>query len=309
MNQTFDQIEGTHLELLSKLSQSLADKTSESDLLRHLLEELIQLTGAEVGAFFSWDAETQSAVLQSVIHSGGSEKNEPSFSQSVLNQVALSRTAVLSFDTAADDQYSKQQSVLLNNIQAILAFPLMNRQEIYGLLYLDSRIRRGQFTEASRQFLTLFSPIASLALEQILDRTRIEKENRLLRAELDEHPLVPGMIGAAPAIKNMQKMIIKVAQTEASVLITGENGTGKDLVARAIHQLSPRAEKPFFAQYIGSIPPTILDSELFGHVKGSFTGAIQDRPGLFEAVDGGTLFLDEIGERWMCEFWQQPIMT
>ena len=104
------------------------------------------------------------------------------------------------------------------------------------------------------------------------------------------------MVGESPVMKRLFSLISKVARSDASVLITGENGTGKELVARAIHDLSDRKDKPFIAQYVGNIPGTILESELFGYKKGAFTGATSDRIGLFEAANGGTLFLDEIAD-------------
>ena len=104
------------------------------------------------------------------------------------------------------------------------------------------------------------------------------------------------LLGKSPQIELLKKMIVKVAPAKTSVLITGESGTGKELVARAIHELSPEKNEPFIAVNCGAIPENLIESELFGHKKGSFTGAIADKPGLFEAANGGTLFLDEIGE-------------
>jgi two-component system response regulator PilR (NtrC family) len=104
------------------------------------------------------------------------------------------------------------------------------------------------------------------------------------------------ILGKSSQVDALKKMILRVAPSKTSVLITGESGTGKELVARAIHELSPVVDGPFIAVNCGAIPETLIESELFGHKKGSFTGAINDKPGLFEAADGGTLFLDEIGE-------------
>ena len=104
------------------------------------------------------------------------------------------------------------------------------------------------------------------------------------------------LLGKSPQIDLLKKMIVKVSPAKTSVLITGESGTGKELVARAIHEMSPEKDEAFIAVNCGAIPETLIESELFGHKKGSFTGAIADKPGLFEAANGGTLFLDEIGE-------------
>ena len=104
------------------------------------------------------------------------------------------------------------------------------------------------------------------------------------------------LIGEEPALKKVLKLVTKVAVTDSSVLILGESGTGKELIARAVHEMSPRINKPFVPINCGAIPENLLESELFGHVKGAFTGANQSRAGRFELADGGTIFLDEIGE-------------
>lgn len=122
------------------------------------------------------------------------------------------------------------------------------------------------------------------------------RENRSLRRELDKHYSFSEIIGTSASLRDVFRIVEKVADTNASVLIEGESGTGKELIARAIHYKSRRAAKPFLAVNCGALPESLLESELFGHVKGSFTGAVNDKKGLFRASDGGTLMLDEIGE-------------
>jgi len=122
------------------------------------------------------------------------------------------------------------------------------------------------------------------------------RENRALRRELDQHYSFSEIIGNSAPIQAVFRLIKKVASTNANILVQGETGTGKELVARAIHRHSPRSDKPFVAINCGALPESLLESELFGHTKGSFTGAIGDKKGLIRAAEGGTLFLDEIGE-------------
>ncbi|REJ78822.1 MAG: sigma-54-dependent Fis family transcriptional regulator [Acidobacteria bacterium] len=121
-------------------------------------------------------------------------------------------------------------------------------------------------------------------------------ENRVLKRELDRKTSFDGIIGNSDALQSVFRIVEKVADSNAHVLIQGESGTGKELFARALHQKSSRADKPFLAVNCGALPETLLESELFGHKKGSFTGATSDKKGLFRSADGGTLFLDEIGE-------------
>jgi len=142
----------------------------------------------------------------------------------------------------------------------------------------------------------LSSANAQLAASLAEANERLRAENVYLRREVEARYSFAGIIGTAPAMQKVFDVTQKVAQTDATVLLTGETGTGKDLLARAIHYSGPRRDKKFVAQNCGALPDTLLESELFGHKRGAFTGAHVDKKGLFEVADGGTIFLDEIGE-------------
>jgi DNA-binding NtrC family response regulator len=133
-------------------------------------------------------------------------------------------------------------------------------------------------------------------LERAARSVELQRENRLLREQLRTRPGFGGLIGLSPKMENVYKVIGKVSQHDYAVLILGESGTGKELVARSVHFSSPRKERPFVPVDCSSLAPTLIESELFGHVKGAFTGALQAKQGLLESADGGTLFLDEIGD-------------
>ena len=135
-----------------------------------------------------------------------------------------------------------------------------------------------------------------LLLRRALAERRLGDENRRLKAQLDSKYGFENIIGASPAMQEVFETIRQAAPTRATVLIQGESGTGKELVARALHQCSPRRDGPFVPVHCAALAPTLLESELFGHEKGAFTGATERRRGRFELADGGTLFLDEIGE-------------
>jgi two-component system response regulator PilR (NtrC family) len=135
-----------------------------------------------------------------------------------------------------------------------------------------------------------------LVVEKALEKKLLTSENRRLRTELRSQVSKRTLVGNSSAMQRIYELIARVADTKTNVLISGESGTGKELVARAIHASSDRREHPFVAVNCGAIPENLLESELFGHVKGAFTGAVQNKAGLFEAADGGTLFLDEVGE-------------
>ncbi|CAH2030398.1 sigma-54-dependent transcriptional regulator [Trichlorobacter ammonificans] len=135
-----------------------------------------------------------------------------------------------------------------------------------------------------------------LTVAKALQFSSLSQENRHLKSQLTDRADFSAIIGSSPAMEKVFQVVAKVADTEASVLITGESGTGKELVARSIHSRSSRASGPFVAINCAAIPHDLLESELFGHVKGAFTGAVRDKSGRFALADGGTLFLDEVGE-------------
>lgn len=133
-----------------------------------------------------------------------------------------------------------------------------------------------------------------LVIQKALEKGRLRRENILLRREIEARAGFENFIGSSPAMQKVFSIIRQVADTRSTVLVTGESGTGKELVARAIHFSSSRRNRPFVTVNCGALPETLLESELFGYMKGSFTGAVSNKQGLFEAADGGTIFLDEI---------------
>lgn len=164
----------------------------------------------------------------------------------------------------------------------------------YGTIDLAiETMKHGAYDYISKPFKP---PEILLVLKKAEERERLRQENIMLRSEVEARYGFGNLIGKSPKITALFDVIKKVAAFKSSVLITGESGTGKELVAKAIHYNSPRKDRTFLAINCGAIPETLLESELFGHKKGSFTGAIQDRKGFFEEADEGTLFLDEIGD-------------
>ncbi|MBI4395558.1 MAG: sigma-54-dependent Fis family transcriptional regulator [Elusimicrobia bacterium] len=135
-----------------------------------------------------------------------------------------------------------------------------------------------------------------VAVENVLEKQRLLRENQRLKTELASRYKFSEIVGRSGKMQDVFRLISQVAQTDATALLLGESGTGKELVARALHFNSPRAGKPFMAIHCGALPETLLESELFGHVRGSFTDALKDRTGLLESAEGGTVFLDEVGE-------------
>ena len=171
-----------------------------------------------------------------------------------------------------------------------LAVPLFLRDNLAGVIYL----KRGErFEEVDRELMTAISQITSLAIENAFHLEWLKSEVRRLEHDLG---VDDDLLGDSASMTELRGRITKVAPSDTTVLILGESGTGKELVARAIHRHSPRSGKPFVAINCAALSESLLESELFGHEKGAFTGALAQKPGKLEAAKGGTVFLDEIGE-------------
>jgi transcriptional regulator with PAS, ATPase and Fis domain len=171
----------------------------------------------------------------------------------------------------------------------------MFRGDLLGVLYLGNDAITGLFTEQDLSLLQVWAAQASVTVHAALLLNQLKTTNRNLREQL-RRTSQGDIIGTSAPMKAVFKMIRRIAPTDISVLILGETGTGKELVAKELHRLSPRATQPFVSINCGAIPENLLESELFGHKKGAFTGAVTDKMGKFESANGGTLFLDEIGE-------------
>ncbi len=217
-------------------------------------------------------------------------------STSVVREVLDSGDPILVFETENDGRYGSSESIVIEKIQSIACVPLRRKQQQIGAIYLDSVSRRGRFTPNHLPFLSAVANQAAVALENAELYQSLRDENRRLRSEVQRMHGFEGIIGQSAAIREVFETMTRVLDTNVTVMLTGESGTGKELVARAIHYNGERKDKPFVAVFCGSLPEELLESELFGHKKGAFTGATSDKKGLFEAANGGTVFLDEVSE-------------
>ena len=211
----------------------------------------------------------------------------------VVRRVLSERAGLLVRDVKMDESLADVQTLAEPRTRSLLCVPLTASGAAIGVIYLDSRDPEQRFDKNHLEFMTGVASLASLALENVRHCEGLQEENRRLRSEINlEH----NMVGSSSRIREILKVIERVAPTTATVLIQGESGTGKELVARAIHCNSQRAERPFVAINCAAITESLLESELFGHEKGAFTGAVAQRKGKIEVAEGGTLFLDEISE-------------
>lgn len=204
-------------------------------------------------------------------------------------------------------QHTSHSSLFLNKTQygkgtdlSFLCVPIKEKQEVIGALSVFRDVTDEEtLDEESHVLAVVASMVARAALlrrEVMEEQAELLEENRKLRAELTQRYRPGNIIGTSREMQLVYDQIAQVAKSQATVLIQGETGTGKELVAHAIHYASPRSEGPFVRVHCAALPESLIESELFGHVRGAFTGAISDRKGRFELADGGTIFLDEVGE-------------
>jgi Nif-specific regulatory protein len=214
-------------------------------------------------------------------------------SRTIVSQVLSDGVAVLCNDLPAAESFPDTASLVERRIHSVLAVPLEVIDRILGVIYLDASNPDARFDEHHLQLLTAIGSIAAAALDNARRMESLEQENRRLQDEIGrEH----NMVGDSPRMRDVYQFIARVAPKDITVLLTGESGTGKELVARAIHRTSTRANKPCVAINCATLAENLLESELFGHEKGAFTGAIAQKKGKLEIAEGGTVFLDEIGE-------------
>ena len=213
-------------------------------------------------------------------------------SRTIIERVIGDGVAMLSNDVFQDAAIGGAQSIIRARIGSLLAVPMVAFEKSLGAIYLDSQTPGVRFRQDDLELLTGIAGVAAAALENALYVDTLQRENQRLQAEVNlEHD----MVGNSPRMRHVFEFIAKVAPSGATVLMRGESGTGKELVARAIHRNSPRRSKPFMAINCAALTESLLESELFGHEKGAFTGAVVQKQGKLEKAAGGSLFLDEIG--------------
>ena len=217
-------------------------------------------------------------------------------STSVVHRVLQTGEPVILHEAMGDKQFGLARSIVIQKIRSIACVPLRIKKRQIGAIYMDCLSGRGRFRNENLPFLEAFANMAALAIENTRFYQALRNENRQLRREIQQMSGFKEMVGQSPSMLELFDIINRLLDTDATVMIQGESGTGKELVARAIHYNGDRKGKAFVSLFCGSLPDTLLESELFGHKKGAFTGATADKAGLFEVADGGTLFLDEVAD-------------
>jgi serine/threonine-protein kinase PknK len=308
------------LRRLLALSRRLNTEADVARILDEVIDTAIELTLAERG-FLLLRQHGNDELAPVVARNFAAEDLAPSLSRSIAERAAQTGEPVITVDAGIDERFGAAASVAALRLRSVLVVPLRQRGAVIGCIYVDHRLRGGAFDDSAASTLAELADLAAIAIENArltadLRRTTSEVDAlaKKLSAELADRDAelvraraaLPDrdrlrhrfehIVGRSPATVRMLEMVERAAATALPVVVVGESGTGKELVARALHDSGARVGAPFVAINCSAVPEQLLESELFGHARGAFTGADRDRRGLFEVADGGTLFLDEIAD-------------
>ncbi len=299
------------LAILYQVGTAIAGTVELPELLQRVLAAIFDAVPAERGAILLWDdAEGQwrpsatharcrgTAGLPSRECSGEPTAGQASsatlaVSRAIIEKAFEARGPLLSGDAGADARFGASDSIAAYAIRSTICCPLMVRDERLGVLHLDTPKATDAFSEDDLRLVGAIANQAAIAIANVRLHDALRQENVQLRRALGSRHRI---VGTSPAMRELMSLVQRVSQTDATVLVRGESGTGKEVVAGTLHALSPRRARPFVCVNCAAVPETLLESELFGHEKGAFTGAVERRIGRFERADGGTVFLDEIAE-------------
>jgi transcriptional regulator with GAF, ATPase, and Fis domain len=280
---------------LFEFSERLMHVRDLGELLDHLMDAVIEITNADKGFLILAEGDSLDIKVARNLNRENIADAVSQLSDSIIAKVVRSRKPVIISDAMRDDEFGAAKSVMQLKVSSVICVPLLDRGRLLGLIYVGNDSIRELFENQTLRILTVFASQAALIVANAILLDELRVDNRRLHDRLEQYRFGE-IVGTSPAMQQVFRKVEKIAATDISVLVTGETGTGKELIAREIHNRSPRATKPFITINCGAIPENLLESELFGHVKGAFTGAVANKQGKFQAADSGTLFLDEIGE-------------
>ncbi|MFA5033189.1 MAG: sigma 54-interacting transcriptional regulator [bacterium] len=264
-------------------------------LLNKIMDIAIETLDAERGVLILTGEEAGDLRIEAF---RGVEKNDIEgttlISESIVRDVALKGTPLIVNDAGSDIRFRDKKSITNYHITSVLCVPLKIKERTIGAIYLDHRRVTDLFASEDISFLTTFSNLAAVAIENARLHMELQKENIYLKQEAEEKYQFEKIVGKSKEMRKLYKLMEKVIDNSTSVLLDGETGTGKEVIARTIHYSGPRKDKKFIPVDCASIPNTLFESELFGYLKGAFTGATGDKKGLFIEADEGTIFLDEV---------------
>ncbi len=287
------------------VARSLSHVERVEDLLDRILDAALDISDMDRAFFFQSAQDGTRSVTASRSRDASNVQLQVSVevSETILEKVLTSGSTEYISDASSDPEFRALRSVRDLSLRTVICVPLTGPSGVMGALYMDSARAAGLLGEEGVRIVEAFAAQAGIALETASHRrdlqeaaVSLEVQNRNLKEALEERTRFDKLIGHSDAMQRVFSIMERVAERPVTVLINGETGTGKDLVARALHFNSPRRASNFISINCAAIPDALLESELFGYRKGAFTGAERDHVGLVETADGGTLFLDEIGD-------------
>jgi transcriptional regulator with GAF, ATPase, and Fis domain len=280
---------------LLEFSQKLMASYELPTLLEQLMDVMIQVSNADKGFLVLMESGEPVVKVARNLRRETISDAVSQLSDSILARVVKSRKALIISDALSDSEFKNSLSVVNLKLTSVMCVPLLERGNMLGIIYVGNDNVAQLFEESHLEVLTIFASQASLLIRNALLVNELQLDNRSLQERM-ERMRFGEILGSSPPMQEVFRKVQKVAATDISVLVTGETGTGKELIARELHNRSARVKGPFITINCGAIPENLLESELFGHVRGAFTGAVSNKMGRFQAADHGTLFLDEIGE-------------
>lgn len=282
-----------NLSALLKISRVVHAIRDLEELQAQLLDLIFEVVPAGRGAILLGDgANSEFSSLYARTRQAG-QHQLVRVSRTVAHHVLKENVAILGVDIAASDALRDVESLAVSEVRSLLCVPLSVFDRTIGCIYLDSTTTVNRFQEDHLQLMAAIAGISAVALDNARRSQWLEQENQRLSLEIRQEQ---NLVGESARVKEIFQFLARVGPTDSTVLIEGESGTGKELAARALHRNSHRNQKPFVAINCAAIPETLLESELFGHERGAFTGAASQKKGKLEVAEGGVVFLDEIGE-------------
>ncbi|MBN2618310.1 MAG: sigma 54-interacting transcriptional regulator [Spirochaetales bacterium] len=291
-----------NLALLMDISSSITPGGDLKELIPRILELIEMTMNIKRGMVTIHNREISKIIVSSSVGMSNEEisKGIYKIGEGITGKVVESGEPIVIADITKDSRFLNKTGYITQGMnRAFICVPVKNTREVIGTLAIDKEYEDSFFMENDLRILTIISTMISRAVnlhQAICEEETLAAENNRLQESLEEKYHPGNIIGNSGIMRNLYNMIMKISTTNSTALIFGESGSGKELVAKAIHYSSDRATKPFVTFNCAALPESLIESELFGHGKGSFTGAIADKKGKFEVANGGSIFLDEVGE-------------
>ena len=318
---------------LQRVARAINSELEIEHLLEIIVDHAVELTDAERGFLILFSEDGEEMVFQCSRSFAKEPVDSPEYtiSRSIARRVLDSEEAVVAVNAVEDERFRDIQSISVLGLRSVLCLPFRMLDRVRGVLYIDNRLQKGVFSRQDLRMLEALADHAAAAIERARlfkalhakteeleeSNRRVERLNKRLQAvvhsqeaeleearealrarerELQTKYNYRSIVGTSAAMRDVLRLLDRVIESEMPVMILGESGTGKELIARAVHYNGPRRRERFVSENCGALTDTLLESELFGYVRGAFTGADRNKKGLFEQAHRGTLFLDEVGE-------------